>query len=138
VDDVPAQAEAIEGAGLGVLGHHVELRGEVEDELATLGSLEVDADRALVEVVAQEGRTHRAPLGVGHGRQRAAARVAALGVLDLDHLGAETGQELGGERQRLHLFQGQHPHPVERLAQAGGFLVGDVAHLHAAVPPRRI
>ena len=127
----PAQAHAVQRAGLEVLGHHVEPGGQVQDHLAALGVLEVHADRALVQVVAQERGPHPPALGVGHGRQRRPARVAPLGVLHLDHLGAEPGQELGGVGQRLHLLEGQHPHPVERLAVAHCALVGDVTQLHA-------
>ena len=65
-----AEAEPLHGPGPEVLGDHVEARGHVEHELAPRGVLEVDADAALAEVVAQEGGAHRAPVGIGYRRLR--------------------------------------------------------------------
>ncbi len=38
-------------------------------------------------------------------------------VLDLDDVGAQAGEQLGGVGQRLHLLGGQDAHAVERLAR---------------------
>ena len=101
-----------------------------QEELAALGRLEVEPDAALVEVVAQEGGADLAALGIEHGRQRAPAGLAVHRVLDLDHLGAEAGQQLGGVGERLHLLDGEDAHAVERLAPRGGFGVGGLPEAH--------
>ena len=92
--------------------------------------MQVEAQAALVEVVAQECGAHAATLGIEHRRRGAAARLAVYRVLDLDHVGAESGQQLGGERERLHLLGGEDAHTVERLAVGEGVGVPDVAELH--------
>ena len=51
-------------------------------------------------------------------------------MLDLDHLGAEPSEELGGERQRLHLLGRQDADALERFAEPGRIAVGDVAEPH--------
>ena len=102
----------------------------VEEQLAALGRLEVDADAALVEVVAQVGGADLAALGVGHRRRRRPPRLAVHRVLDLHHVGAEPGEQLRRVRQRLHLLGREHPHAVERLAVLLRTLVRDVAEPH--------
>ena len=88
-----------------------------EEQLAALGRLQVDADAALVEVVAQVGRADLAALRVDHRGRRRPARLAVHRMLDLDDLGAEPGEHLGRVRQRLHLLGREHAHAVERLAE---------------------
>ena len=107
---VVGQAEPLGRAGAEVLGHHVEARRQAQHEVAPGRLLEVDDDRALREVVAQEGRADAAPVGVGHGGHGAAAEVARAGRLDLDHLGPEAPEQLGGVGERLHLLEGQDAH----------------------------
>ena len=94
------------------------------------GKLQVDADAALVEVVAQVGGADLAPVGVGHRRRGRAAGLAVLRMLDLHHVRAEASEQLGGVRQRLHLLRREHAHPVERLAVLLCTLVRNVAQLH--------
>jgi hypothetical protein len=48
----------------------------------------------------------------------------------LDDVGTETGEQLGGERERLHLLQGKDAHPVERLAILRSLPVAHLADLH--------
>jgi hypothetical protein len=129
-DVVVPEPQAGHGPGSRVLRDHVEAGGELEHQVAALRGLEVHAHAALAEVVAEERGAHLAPRRVGHRRQRAAAEVTPLGVLDLDHLRPEAGQELGGVGQRLHLLQGEHPDAVERLARPGRGRVGDVSEAH--------
>ena len=43
----------------------------------------------------------------------APAAVAGGRVLDLDNLGPQAGQQLGGKRQGGHLFDGQDPYAVK-------------------------
>ena len=62
--------------GLEVLGDHVEVRHQREEQLAALRLLQVDADAALVEVVAQEGRADLRPSGSIIAGVDAAARLA--------------------------------------------------------------
>ena len=71
------------------------------------------------------------PSGSVIAGERPAPGLAVHGVLDLDDLGAEAGEQLGGVGQRLHLLGGEDAHAVERLPVAGRRRVGDVAELHA-------
>ena len=82
--------------------------------------------RLLRRKVAPTGR----PVGVGHGGGGGPARLALDGVLDLHDLGAQPGEQLGGERERLHLLGGEDAHPVERPLRRGGAGVGDVSEAH--------
>jgi hypothetical protein len=76
--------------------------------------LQVDADAALAEVVAQIGRADLAPVAIGDLRPRAAPRLAVDRMLDLHHVGAQVREQLGGERQRLHLLDREHAHTPSR------------------------
>jgi hypothetical protein len=107
-----AEAEARHRARLGVLGDDVEPRGHLQDEFPAARVLEVDADAALAEVVAQEGGADPPAFGVGHRGKGAASGVSGRG-LDLDDLGAEAGQELGRVGECLHLFQCQDADAVQ-------------------------
>ena len=117
-DVVVAEAEPADRTRFGVLGDHVEVGREIEHQLPAARVLQVDADAALVEVVAQEGGADPAPFGVGHGRGGAPAQITRR-RFDLHHVGAEPGQQLGRVRQRLHLLERQDAYTVERLATAG-------------------
>ena len=57
-------------------------------------------------------------------------RSPSVGCSTLMTSAPEPGQELRGERQRLHLLEGQHPHPVERAAVGEGAFVDHFAELH--------
>ena len=63
-----AEAESLNGTGAEVLGHHVEARRQLQHEVAAGRLFEVDDDRALGEVVAEEGGADRASRGVRHCR----------------------------------------------------------------------
>src|SRR6185503_8324320 len=83
---------AIERPGAVVLDQHVEARQQPLEELLALGLAQVERYRALVAV-------HRFPqqrLAVLVRRQRA-QRIAAARQLRLDHVGAEIGEQRGGE-----------------------------------------
>jgi len=127
--DVVAEAHAVERATLEVLREHVELLREVEDDLLPRVGLQVDGDRPLVEVVAQERGAHELAVGRGHPGLRAATGLAAE-RLDLHDVGAEAGEELGGVRQGLHLLQGEDAHPFEGLAVLQGICVDDISEFH--------
>ena len=88
---VVAQTEALQGVGGEVLGDDVGVLEQVEEDGLALGVFQVEGDRPLVGVEQEE------VVGVdaGPARPGAAAGVAALGLLDLDDLGAEVGEDLG-------------------------------------------
>ena len=98
----------------GVIGDHdVGAGRELEHVGGTLGRGVVRHDGALVRVEIDE---EAAGLGVGPAPERAPVpRRVALGGLDLDHVRAEVGHELGGVRDGHHLTQLQHPHAVEAV-----------------------
>ena len=129
-EDVVAEPETVHRSGLEVLAHDIETAGQLDEELLAPRVLEVDADRALVEVVAQEGRPDAPAVRISHRRERPPARFTVARVLDLDHLRAESGQELRGVGERLHLLSGQDSHPVEGLAERNGVGIGDVTQVH--------
>ena len=113
---VVAQPEALDGAGAEVLGDDVEARRQSQHEVASGRLFEVDDDRPLGQVVAEERRTDGASIGIGHGGRGGPAEVTGAGRFDLHHVGAEPSQELGGVGEGLHLLEGEDAHPVERLA----------------------
>src|SRR5205807_6613548 len=118
-------AEQVHRPGLGVLRDNVELTGQSPDEIHAARILEVDADAALTHGVAQVGRADPAALPVGHRGQRRAAGIPAVRRFDLDHVRAEPGEQLGRERQCLHLFQREDAHTGQGHRRAG---VGCVRH----------
>ena len=82
------------------------------EDLLALGMLGVDRDRALVVVEHREIEAVRAL----HVAQLAARDVADARPLDLDHVGAEPGEQLRAGRARLHMGEVEDAHAVERLA----------------------
>ena len=88
---VVAQTKALQGVGGEVLGDDVGVLEQVEEDGLALGVFQVEGDRPLVGVEQEE------VVGVdaGPARPGAAAGVASLGLLDLDDLGAEVGEDLG-------------------------------------------
>ena len=97
---VEADAELVEHAGPEALDQHVGRLGQLEQGLAAPLLLQVEADRALVavqrEVDRRAGAERRVLLGAVVGR-RPAHVVALAGVLDLDHVGAEVGEQQRAE-----------------------------------------
>ncbi|MNV72575.1 hypothetical protein D3C71_1656760 [compost metagenome] len=107
--------------------HHIALRQQIVDDLQAFGRLQVHGDGPLVAV-------HRAVvggLGLADAHAPVARVVAALGVLDLDHLGAEIGQHHAAHRAGKHPRQIKHAHAFQR--EVGGVVRGCVcvvvAHL---------
>jgi hypothetical protein len=83
--------------------------------------LEIDGEAALVAIFRPElNRDVRAP-GIATRR------------LDLDHLGAEVGEDRRGERPRDEHREVHHPHARERQPSAGHF--GGSIQLQSAMPP---
>ena len=89
---VVAEPERFHGAGPEILDEDVGARDEALEGLDALGLLEIERDVALVAVDDEEGRG--LPVLVGRPRARL---VAAPGVLHLDDVGAEVGEEHGAE-----------------------------------------
>src|SRR5581483_11561402 len=112
MDVVPSEPHAIERAGCKVLDEHITgLDQRVEDALA-LRMLAVDGDRALVVVEHREVER----VSTLHVDELAARDVADARALDLDHIGAEPGEQLRAGRTRLHMREVENLHAGERLA----------------------
>ena len=75
-------------------------------------------DAALVAVEAEEVAALRFALVVLDLGRAAAGRVAALGALDLDHVGALVGQHHRAVRAGDLEFEGQYGDAIERFAWA--------------------
>ncbi len=109
-DRVIAKADALDRAGRHVFDHDIGSPRHVLDQRQAAFGFEVDSDRLLVGVELKEIIRIRAARRPG---KRGAAGLAALRVLDLDHLGAEPGQCLGRGRAGLELGQVEHLDPGE-------------------------
>ena len=100
VQTVPGQV-----ADLVVLEEHVGLGGETPDDVASFRGGEIDGERPLAAIGAQVVRRFA---GVAAGRVTQVGRspvprvVARAGPLDLDHLGAQVGQDLARPGPREH------------------------------------
>jgi hypothetical protein len=113
--------EAVGGQAtdLEVLDQHVGVARQLANDLLPLGSRDIDGQRALVAVGAQEigGLARRLAIAVGQPRRPPAARVvAAAGPLDLDYLGAEVGQQLTGPGAGENARQVEHAQMRQRAA----------------------
>ena len=86
-----AEAQFRNGAGAEVLDEDIGLSHKVEQDRMALGRLEVQDDRALVAVDGCEHGRHAVALGA-----EIADQIAGAGPLDLDHVRALVGQDLGG------------------------------------------
>src|SRR5690606_11521302 len=112
-DVVAVQAILGQRADREVLHHHVGLLRQAADQRLALGMAEVHGNRLLAAVERQViGRLGAMrPL---HARLEAARFVAAAGLLDLDHGGAQLGQDHRGERARQYAREIQYGDAVER------------------------
>ena len=117
-----ADPEPVEHAGAEAVEDDVVALDQAQQRLAPLLALEVEPDRALAAVEREVERRARAQLlllvGAVVGR-RPADVVAHAGVLDLEHLGAEVGQQQRAEAPR------QQPGQVEDLDVAERQLAHD-------------
>jgi hypothetical protein len=112
------QAVLLQRPGLEVLQHDVGLGGQAADDLLPLGGGEIGGHRALVAVGAEiEGGVRgRRPVAIlQEGRAVFAGFVADAGPLDLDDLGAQIAQHLGGERRGQNTAEVQHLDAIQRL-----------------------
>jgi hypothetical protein len=110
---VVAQAERIKRARPVVLHEHVGGRDQFFQDVAIPRLFEIECDRAFVGGLRQEGRAHIAAVEFLIGAC-AAALVGIVWMLDLDHVGAQHGQLIGGERPGKHMGDVDHPDPFER------------------------
>ena len=118
----------------------------LERDLLTFGAADIQRDRHLVAVHADE---IRALLGSGHERRsEAAGIVTGSGPLDLDHVGAQITQHLRAGGSRENTGKVEYAQPLERprrgIGHAGLQLPGDkmsgshymrTAHLKNRCPP---
>ena len=115
-------------ADLEVLHQDVALRDQLLRDRLALGLRDIQRDRALVAVHADE---IGALLRARHvGRGEAAGVVAGAGALDLDHVGAEIGQHLRAGRPGQHARQVEHAQPAQwsRGKWSGGLRANGFAH----------
>ena len=93
---LPAEAEPVERAGAEILQEHVRLLDQLAEQLLAARRFQVERQAALVGVE-QEEKEAVAVLDVAHV---AARHIAALRLLELDHVGAEKAEDLraGGPR----------------------------------------
>jgi hypothetical protein len=92
-----ADAEAVEDTGAKRLEHDVGFAHRAQERLAPHVALEVQANRALAAVQRQEERGLRRVLDAVVERRPGAQVVAHSRVLDLDHVGAEVGEQQRAE-----------------------------------------
>ena len=92
----------VEAADLEILDQHVRPGGELPDHAPSLLVVEIELDRALAAVGGMKiGGVEMAAVGRFHeGRTPAAGIVAGPLALDLDHIGAEIGENLPGPGPR--------------------------------------
>ena len=111
-----ADPQPLHHAGAEALQQHVGLAHEPQQDLAPRVGLQIDADRALVAVERQEQRAARALLRPLVARRRPAHVVAEPRVLDLQHVGAEVGQQPRAEAARQQPREVEHADALERAA----------------------
>ena len=108
--DVVSEAELLHRPAPVVLDEHVGLAHEPEQDRAALGTLEIEREAALVAVQHQERRRDAVD-----ARLAIAARVvAARQFLDLDHVGAEVGEQRAAGGAGHDLRELEHAHAGER------------------------
>ena len=97
-----AEPQRLERARPVVLDQHVGAGDQLLQDFAARLGLEVERDRLLVRPLGQKRGAHVAPVQRAVGAALAAL-VGLVRVLDLDHVGAEHGQLIGGERAGQHM-----------------------------------
>ncbi len=106
---VGTEAEALREPGAQALQEHVAPFGEPEHSIASAFIAERDGQRPLAGVHCEE---HRA-LAVPEWRPPRATVVAGVGPLDLDHVRAERGEDLGAVRPGDRRRDVERAHPVQ-------------------------
>jgi hypothetical protein len=103
------EAVFLEASDLEVLHHDIGFGGQIAQQLLAFGLRHVDGDRLLAAIGGEViGRIAARSIRIGdEGRAPASRIVTFAGLFDLDHLGPEIGEDLGGPGA------GQHPGKVE-------------------------
>src|SRR5207245_6671692 len=105
-----AETQALHHARPEVLPDDTGLRAEAQAPGAPRGLRQVEHERLLVAIDREEVRT----LAVGQEwRPHRAHRVAAVGRLDLEDLGAHVGEQHRAVRPREHPREVEHAHALE-------------------------
>jgi hypothetical protein len=99
---LPTEPQRIESAGTIILDHDVALRDQPLQDRAAGLVLQIESQRALVRGLGQVLRAHAAAVE-GAVAAAAAGLIGLQGMLDLDHLGAEQAELIGGERAGQHM-----------------------------------
>jgi hypothetical protein len=107
-EDILAQSKLLHDAGPVILEQHIGAGDELEQDRSAGVRAQVELDAALAAVVGDEIRT---VLLAAKGPER----IAALRMLDLDHVGAEVGQHHARERSRDHGAQLDDAHALENV-----------------------
>src|SRR5262249_32980301 len=94
--------QALEDAGSIVVDYYVGAAHQLQQEISTLGALQVESDRSHAAVPAEEAEA------------RAGAKRIAAKRLDLDHLGAEIREKHRAERAGDEGGEVHHADAVER------------------------
>ena len=113
-----ANAQAIHRAGAEVLDDHIGVLRQAQEHGAAGRGLQVQAQAAFVPVLRQELHALAAHELVAE----IARQVAALGLLDLDHIGAQVAEQHRADRARGHHAQ------VEDDVAAEGKVFDGIAH----------
>jgi hypothetical protein len=105
-----AEPPGFERPGAEVLDQHIGIGDQAPRDCLAVGLAQIERDRALV------ARLNLPPDG-GAVLQQApvAQRIAAAGRLDLDHVGAEVAECLGGERAGDQLAHFDDAQALQRL-----------------------
>src|SRR5215471_6678483 len=106
-----AETHRFECAGVEILDQHLRGGDEVEKQFAPAWFPQAQRHALLIAAV-------DLPMDADAVGLPGAQRVAALGVLDLDHLGAEIGELQADHIARYEARHVDDPHPVERTRRA--------------------
>ncbi|MNZ89686.1 hypothetical protein D3C78_1086210 [compost metagenome] len=121
--------EAVGGqaADLEILQQDVRLQGQLADDALALLAGEVDGQRLLVAVGAQVIGRFRGVLALGVAQERrppVTGVVACAWALDLEHLGAEIGEDLPGPGAGQHAGQVEDADMRQGAGHGGTSFVG--------------
>lgn len=98
------------------LDDHVGPPGQLQERFASLGTLEIQREAALVAI---DGPVEVAGSALFPAATHGAHVVAGAGVLDLDDVGAEVGEVEARHRARQEAGQVEHPDAGKRLMAHG-------------------
>ena len=135
-DVLVSQAQPVHDPRAHVLGDDVGLLRQAEERCVSIGVFQVQHDARLVEVVARERASCRRPVRQRNDRP-SSTRTFSAWRLHLDDVGPHHRQQLGSERQRLHMLGGQHAEPGQRLAPLPALAEVGLVQLHASPSVRR-